>query len=277
MKEFGEGSRSIGIFELSELFGITPEALRKYEEKHILHPIRDKNGYRKYSSWDLTKLVRIRQLRSEGVSLGSVAQQLRQGDPHQKLQELESLKQALAEEIVQRNRLIAWMDAQQRDLLQAQHLGDSCTVERCGQQYCCVYMVNDTLVAKNGAALAHLKEWVRALPFLHVIYVDGAKGLVLTCLSCGEDERAQYGLQHLTPDFILPARLCAVCNLPVDHSPEGDSLSESFYSIAQARQKAESLGLPLSGQFVLQMLWYTQENGIFRTYNKALFPILSEK
>ena len=72
-------------------------------------------------------------------------------------------------------------------------------------------------------------------------------------------------------------RLCAVCNLPVDHSPEGDSLSESFYSIAQARQKAESLGLPLSGQFVLQMLWYTQENGIFRTYNKALFPILSEK
>ena len=92
MKEFGEGSRSIGIFELSELFGITPEALRKYEEKHILHPIRDKNGYRKYSSWDLTKLVRIRQLRSEGVSLGGVAQQLRQGDPQQKLQELESLK-----------------------------------------------------------------------------------------------------------------------------------------------------------------------------------------
>ena len=74
---FQRGSRAMGIFELADLFGVTTEALRKYEAKGLLQPYRDENGYRKYSSWDLTKIIRLRQLRQTGFSLEEISGELK--------------------------------------------------------------------------------------------------------------------------------------------------------------------------------------------------------
>ena len=41
---------------------------------------------------------------------------------------------------------------------------------------------------------------------------------------------------------------------------------------------AEELELSLSRRFyAIQMVWYTQQNGVFRSYNKAMFPLAEEK
>ncbi len=284
LRDFQKGSRSIGIYELSDLFEITPEALRKYEAKQILQPFRDKNGYRKYVSWDLTKLIRTRQLRQEGFSLNTVAAELSRGEPQQHLQELETIRQTLAQEIVYRKRLLAWMDSRRDDLLRAEHLGERCIVERQPRQYCCVYMVGDSLVAKEGPDWEHLKEWIQSLPFARVCYYVGsaddptgaplssAPSDTLSCLSLGEEELKQYGLQHLTPDFILPAGLYAVCNMTVEYRSGGNGYTFTP-DIAQARRKAESLGLPLSGLCVMQMMRRAQREHVFYSYNKIMFLI----
>ena len=74
LNPFKTGKRESGIFERSELFGITSETLRKYEKKEILQPRRNKSGYRSYGTWELTKIVRTRQMRQEGFSLGVIAE-----------------------------------------------------------------------------------------------------------------------------------------------------------------------------------------------------------
>lgn len=270
---FQRGSRAMGIFELADLFGVTTEALRKYEAKGLLQPYRDENGYRKYSSWDLTKIIRLRQLRQEGFSLENIAEELSQSEPRHQFRQLEEMRQTLEREIDHQKRLMTWLGTRQEELCHFQSLGKTCTVEELPREYCCVYMVGDTLAAKEGAEWDRLKEWIQALPFARVYHVANAGmpvGEALSCLSLREEELERYGFEHLVPDFILPKRVCAVCTLTAEASSVHDTSAQAVF---QAHRRAEELELPLSGQYAIQMVWYTQQGSVFRSYNKAMFPI----
>lgn len=49
------------INEIAKLFGLHPDTLRYYEEKGLLHPEREGNGYRMYTIQDICTLnVQIR-------------------------------------------------------------------------------------------------------------------------------------------------------------------------------------------------------------------------
>lgn len=54
---------SYKISEISALYNICPDSLRYYEEKGILSPRRDKNGYRLYGITDIWKLNVLKDLR----------------------------------------------------------------------------------------------------------------------------------------------------------------------------------------------------------------------
>lgn len=271
LKSFQKGSRMMGTFELADLFGVTTEALRKYEAKGIIQPCRDENGYRKYCSWELTKIIRARQLRKEGISLNDITAELKEGDPARQLRDMEDLRQTLAAEIAYREKLLSWLDVQRKELLAAEELGDRCSIERQGRRYCCVYMVGDTLAGKEGQEWEHLKEWIQALPFARVCYVvNGPAAEALSCLCLGEEELERYGLQHLIPDIILPEQDCVVCNVVAEHDQTRDTSEEC---IAAARERARRLGVKLADHVSLQMMWYTEREGFFRSHNKAMFPI----
>lgn len=49
-----------GIAKIAELFGITAEALRKYELMGLLESKRKSGYYRKYDVWDISALLQIR-------------------------------------------------------------------------------------------------------------------------------------------------------------------------------------------------------------------------
>ncbi|MCI9264765.1 MAG: MerR family transcriptional regulator [Oscillospiraceae bacterium] len=261
----------MGTFEIADLFGITTEALRKYEAKGIIQPCRDENGYRKYSSWELTKIIRARQLRKEGISLNDIVAEMEGEDFMRQLRDMEDLRRKLTEEIAYREKLICWLDSQREELLAVEELGEGCKIELQSRRYCCVYMVGDTLVNKEGQEWEHLKEWIQALPFARVCYMGkGAYESMLSCLCLGEEELEQYGLWHLTPDLILSEQSYVVCNAVAEHSQSRDTSEEC---IAAARRRAKRLGVRLDGHVLLQMLWYTQREGIFQSHNKAMFPI----
>ena len=274
LDRFHRGSQMIGIFELADLFGITTEALRKYEARKILQPHRGENNYRKYSSWELTKIIRVRQLRQAGLSLEDISDELEWDGPAQRRRKLEDMQEQLRREIAYREKLIHWMDAQRDEMLSMEKLGDGCAIEKKGRQYCCVYMVKDTLVDKKGQERDRLKEWVQALPFARVYYINGLQEDTLSCLSLTEEELKRYGLQHLVPDFVLPAHSYVVCNITSEHRANTITTEESF---DLARQRVRQMGLELSDQMIQQMVWYTYRDEIFRSHNKALIPILDPK
>ena len=51
------GEKSISISHMADLFSLNAETLRKYDAKRIISAFRDGNEYRKYSSWEVTKLI----------------------------------------------------------------------------------------------------------------------------------------------------------------------------------------------------------------------------
>lgn len=171
---FVSGKREIGIFELSDLFCITTEALRKYEKKKILQPRRNKSGYRAYGSWELTKIIRTRQLRQEGFSLDAIAERISSPD-FCAVKEMESMQQELLRQIEYKKKLIRWLGYQKEKQTAFEKQGDKIQIEHIPEWYCCVYMVDDALVLKEGKDREALKAWLNALPFAHVFYVGISK------------------------------------------------------------------------------------------------------
>jgi DNA-binding transcriptional MerR regulator len=56
------------IGELSRRTGVPARLLRYYEEQDLLHPERDANGYRSYSSPDVYRVQQIRGLLDSGLT-----------------------------------------------------------------------------------------------------------------------------------------------------------------------------------------------------------------
>jgi DNA-binding transcriptional MerR regulator len=52
---------------------MTPQALRMYEDRGLLHPERTTGGTRRYSQDDLDRLHRIGQLLGQGLNIAGIA------------------------------------------------------------------------------------------------------------------------------------------------------------------------------------------------------------
>ncbi len=65
-----------GISVAAELTGVNPQALRGYESKGLLDPVRTAGGTRRYSNNDLERVRRIGVLLASGLNLEGVRQVL---------------------------------------------------------------------------------------------------------------------------------------------------------------------------------------------------------
>ncbi len=93
------------ISELAESTGVSPRALRHYEEKGLLIPDRDSSGYRDYSESDAIRVAQIRTMIAAGLGTSTIRRYLdcaRTGDHGISLQmcpdlraELDSLAERL--------------------------------------------------------------------------------------------------------------------------------------------------------------------------------------
>lgn len=67
---------SIGT--MAKLMGISSEAIRYYESRNIISPVRDpETGYRYYNTWDFHMLLRARHYQNYGFSLEEIAELFR--------------------------------------------------------------------------------------------------------------------------------------------------------------------------------------------------------
>jgi MerR family transcriptional regulator/heat shock protein HspR len=69
----------------AELSGLTPAALRLYEEKGLLSPARSDGGTRRYSEDDLARLREVARLQDDGINLAGIGHVMRLQDENAEL------------------------------------------------------------------------------------------------------------------------------------------------------------------------------------------------
>ena len=62
-----------GIAVAADLVGVDAQSLRLYERRGLLEPARTAGGTRRYSSDDITRLLRITELLATGLNLAGIA------------------------------------------------------------------------------------------------------------------------------------------------------------------------------------------------------------
>ena len=90
---------SIGT--MAHLMGISAEALRYYESKNIVSPIRDpETGYRYFNTWDFHMLLRARHYQNYGFSLEEIGELFRSGELSQVREKMEDQEAVIEKEII---------------------------------------------------------------------------------------------------------------------------------------------------------------------------------
>ncbi|MGW0731240.1 MerR family transcriptional regulator [Streptomyces sp. NPDC002851] len=64
------------ISELAKLTGVSARALRHYEDRGLLVPVRNSSGYRDYSESDVTLVAQIRTMISAGLGTSTIRRYL---------------------------------------------------------------------------------------------------------------------------------------------------------------------------------------------------------
>ena len=263
--------RRTGIFELSSLFGISAEMLRKYENAGLVKPKRGENRYRKYSTWEINKVFFTRKLSLEGFPLRQVSCFFRDTDLNGQIRETEELQAHLEREILDRKRKLDLLNLQKKELSNYVSQGEDVSQELAEELNCCVIEKGELLVTEEpGKDRRRIQEWIAALPYVSLWFIDDGIHPRCSCLAISKREQRQYGLDHLVPDFVLPEIKCAVCNVPVHGNCDAHT---SQNAINQALEKVRSKGYQAHGMYRIKMIAYTQNEEQYCCYNKGFFPI----
>ena len=264
------GDKSINISRMADLFSLTAETLRKYDAKGIISAFRDGNEYRKYSSWEVTKLIWARALRAEGYSLDQIAVHTVERVSDDSIRIIEEMQKKIASEIVERQRILKWLEERKRSYHELDSREDEVTVEIQPEIWCCSYLTDNTMAGKKGAEWENLQEWMKALPFVSVYYIGNRAYNTVSCVGITAEERDRYGLTHLTPDFILPEQMYLSKFVIAEHSRQHDTSNEV---ILQGFADIQERGYPLQDLFVMRVFDYVEKDGLYRSYNKMMIPI----
>lgn len=258
----------IGIFELSELFGISPSAIRKYEMKGIILPERDSdNKYRKYSSWEVLKMVYVRGLSRDGFSLKQMSEMMNAERPMDHLEEVEKLQEELAKEIVHKKRLIAYLDWQKKEFMVRQFRKEKLQIEHMPTLLTCELLCKDRIADKDIEGRKNLKEWIQALPFVSLYTVCNKDEVGSVYLGISDENAQKFGLTELKPERIFLEKMCVTCELRYDKDEYmGNFMRETFDMVRKS-------GFEVEDTFILWQHGFFQEKDTYVNYSKAYFPI----
>ena len=270
LKKSKRGKEKFNISELARIFNITPETLRRYEKKKIIEPQRQENSYRVYSSWEITKIIRARQLRMEGSSLEYVNKNLFVVEWMQDIERIENRENELMEEIESRQMLLSWLKERKTTIRKFVDRKDDISIEKVEKIYCCIYMVGNTLTDKDSERLKELQKWLDALPYVSVYYIGTSNYITVSVVGITESQRKQYHLEYLVPDFILPDAFYLIHNDNAQHNVSFDTSNESidrWYNLVRGlNYQAEDL-------YVIKMIDYFQRDGVYTSYNEMMMPL----
>ena len=263
---------SIGT--MAKLMGISSEAIRYYESRNIISPVRDpETGYRYYNTWDFHMLLRARHYQNYGFSLEEIAELFRSHELAKIRGKMVDQEEMIQQEIIRQMNLLKRIRQSQQVLHDAkENVGKFRIEERPG-----IYRMNtqkNYTLFKKKEQLDLISEWTEKEPFVFSCAVfyqkniekgesefDFGMGLrkeYAQFLNVKESELVQYYPPCLCVHTCVPSRSGKYLSL--------ESLKEGFRYLEQN-------GLSLAGDIVTQVACMTKPEEEYFNWHIVWFPI----
>ena len=266
----------ISISALSIAYGLTPEALRYYEEKGLLTPERtSSSGFRKFSAVDIQMLGIIKSLQRQGFSLDEIRHVAKTGLP------LSELIAMMDEKRVQLGEQIAMMSGISTRLTSCTDLlrdHERLLMQPRVCQGCAAYLVDFDSVAALWASVPKsplLKDLIDALPLSSYSTI-----VPLACLQ-GESMPTRTGICAPTEFAALiradfsQMRMSAgprSVRMLFDLRPQQQTSMEPVIAKMQSFLKENNL-TPIAEGYTRQFSWHVDEDGLQRQFSELIVPI----
>lgn len=172
------------IGKISDLMGISSEAIRYYEREGIIAPQKDSaSGYRSYTAWDLHVLIRTRMFRKYGFSLSETTAALQEESFDVLLADLDKKEADLEESIRHQNHILEQLRQDKRLLADC-----SLNVNKFRLTYSPTILFIDTQRSYNilDENVGLYRQWIDRVPY-------AASGGIFDYPSKGEGT-LRYGL-----------------------------------------------------------------------------------
>ena len=267
----------ISISALSIAYGLTPEALRYYEEKGLLTPERtSSSGFRKFSAVDIQMLGIIKSLQRQGFSLDEIRQVVKTGVALPELISMMDEKRAQFGEQISmlhaiRNRLTTCTDLL-RDHEQLLMQPRLC-------QGCAAYLVDYDSVAALWQSLPKspvLKDLIEALP------LSSYSTIVPVARLFGEDAPTRTGIcapvefsALIHADFSQMRMSAGPRSVRMLFDLQPPKRTAMGPVIARMQTFLKENGLtPIAEGYTRQFSWHVDESGQQRQFSELIVPVL---
>lgn len=263
---------SIGT--MAKLMGISSEAIRYYESRNIISPVRDpETGYRYYNTWDFHMLLRTRHYQNYGFSLEEIAELFRSHELAEIRGKMVDQEEMIQQEIIRQMNLLKRIRQSQQVLHDAkENVGKFRIEERPG-----IYRMNtqkNYTLFKKKEQLDLISEWTEKEPFVFSCAVFYQKNIEKgeTEFDFGMGLREEYAqfLNVKESELVqyYPPCLCVHTCIP---SRSGKYLS--LESLKEGFRYLEQNGLSLAGDIVTQVACMTKPEEECFNWHIVWFPI----
>lgn len=263
---------SIGT--MAGLLGISAEAIRYYESREIIQPVRDaETGYRYYNTWDLHMLLRARHYQSYGFTLEEVAELFRSESLPEIKKRMQTVEEGIEHEIVRQMNLLKRIRQSQEMLEDAWNSVGKYQIRQRPGIYRMNTQKNYTLF-KDKKDLELVSQWSARTPFVYscaLFYerdVKKGEGNFEFGLGVNEEYARFLGVEKTDKVQFYPACMCVHTCVP--------SRSGQYLSVDSLRGGIEYLrenNLELKGDVVTQVVCMTKPAEEYFNWHIVWFPI----
>ncbi|MGI5971036.1 MAG: MerR family transcriptional regulator [Oscillospiraceae bacterium] len=232
------------IGDVSRILGISPDLLRYYEKKGIVHPVKDKdNDYRYYEAWDINFLMDCIWFKNFGFSIDKVAKIINKSSTGE-ISAIFTENEKVLKDNIRRCELLLRRSEQHREALKRIRPNLwKCRIDHSPEIIRYIHRYN--YIYDNSPKLQKLSQrWLKYMPFVTRCFEIPENSLK----GC-ESEEYQWGFSldmEYVREFNVPAEP------PVVHIPS----QRSIYSVFSSRGKNA-----FSPKLLKYIVDYADENG----------------
>ncbi len=262
------------IGNMAKLLGVTPEAIRYYESKNIIKPLRDEgSGYRHFTTWDLHMLARARHYRQCGFSLEETAALLAGNDLEEVEKALHAKEAEIQHQILWNINLLRSVRQDQERIRSAREdvgvyrIRKSPGIYRMNTQKC--YTLPQTRQEK-----ALIQEWMEKTPFVystavfHKAQIEAGDENFDFGLGLDAEYAAFLGVEESELVEYYPPQFCVYTCLP---SRSSEYLS--YRRLQPAFDYMARSGLRLAGDIVTQVACMAKPEEEYFNWHCVWIPV----
>ncbi len=264
------------IGDVARILGISPDLLRYYEKKGVVHPVKDKtNDYRYYEPWDINFLLDCLWFKNFGFGIEEIAHMVSDSSYDDILGQVDAKEREIEENLRRQKQLLRRIRAHRKELTNArEHLG-KCDI--CMSPEVCRYLNRHNFIYDDSPELSRLSQkWLQYMPFVHRCFeiersdLPGGPG----------GENYSWGLSL---DMTYVREFGVEPGGPVEHLPSVKSLHSVFTSSGKdafspkrlefIMDYAKKEGLSVTGNANGNLLCSILENDKLTGYFEVWIPI----